>query len=577
MAEENTVIKTVENVDQLFSEIVVNGESHVSDRYVPPAIQPQETVPVSEEEEEEQQTQPAQATQGQDVHAVELNDILHDFVDPSTVQGLANEVSARTQADNLLQNSVNNIAGSVNVLQTTVGGLVEDVSTLQGSVNAINAKIPNQASSENQLADKNFVNSSISTNTANFLGTYTSLADIEAIQNPTNNDYAFLDTTDSAGNTVYKRYKYNATQNAWLFEYDLNNSSFTADQWATINSGLTQESVDEDIQEAIEEGLQALDDIPVGMITAYYGSSDPANGKWLICDGRDTTGTSIELETHYPSLYIFLGSTNVLPDFRNRAVMGANSDVTLGNISSVGDTQLAQLPKVTGTFRAQGWGSGSSGNVSGAITLTGRGEIDSGTSSASNYPKDFKFDSSNASASSDHLGNNPYTTDGEVRPANVRCNWIIKATSSTDTAPIPSSDIQTIEQYVDNGITSAFTWIDITNEFTVNLPTSNFTLNTVKYSPYLKQLKIVSTYSTTVSSGSTFSISLTYNGSRFVFASTSVVNFSMHLPDTATNGVGGFEPSYWFPSSTTIRVSVYNRNSGTNFSSGTKYTCIVYL
>ena len=54
-----------------------------------------------------------------------------------------------------------------------------------------------------------------------------------------NNDYAFVVTTDQAGNIVYKRYKYNGT--TWLFEYDLNNSSFTAAQWATINSGVTSQ------------------------------------------------------------------------------------------------------------------------------------------------------------------------------------------------------------------------------------------------------------------------------------------------------------------------------------------------
>ena len=35
-----------------------------------------------------------------------------------------------------------------------------------------------------------------------------------------------------------ERYKFNGT--AWEYEYDLNNSGFTADQWAAINSGITQ-------------------------------------------------------------------------------------------------------------------------------------------------------------------------------------------------------------------------------------------------------------------------------------------------------------------------------------------------
>ena len=106
----------------------------------------------------------------------------------------------------------------------------------QEDIADINSLIPSQASISNQLADKNFVNSSISTNTANFIGTFDSVEELEAYSGTlTNNDYAFVATTDSAGNTLYDRYKWNGSE--WLFEYELNNSSFTAAQWASINSG----------------------------------------------------------------------------------------------------------------------------------------------------------------------------------------------------------------------------------------------------------------------------------------------------------------------------------------------------
>lgn len=106
--------------------------------------------------------------------------------------------------------------------------------------NAITEKIPAEASSSNKLADKAFVNSSIATNTANFIGTFNSVAELEAYSGTvTNNDYAFVIVTDSAGNTAYDRYKYTTatTPASWVFEYELNNSSFTATQWAAINSG----------------------------------------------------------------------------------------------------------------------------------------------------------------------------------------------------------------------------------------------------------------------------------------------------------------------------------------------------
>ena len=132
---------------------------------------------------------------------------------------------------------------------------IGQISTNADDILAINDLIPVQATSENQLADKNFVNSSVSTNTANFIGTFNSLADLEAYSGVlTNNDYAFVISTDSAGNTVYNRYKYNGTE--WLFEYALNNSSFTANQWASVNSGITANDV-----ELIGTALQPNDNI----------------------------------------------------------------------------------------------------------------------------------------------------------------------------------------------------------------------------------------------------------------------------------------------------------------------------
>lgn len=131
-----------------------------------------------------------------------------------------------------------------------------DTFALESEITDINGKIPAQASTSNQLADKNFVNSSIATNTANFIGTFNSVADLEAYSGTvTNNDYAFVIGTDSAGNTTYNRYKYTTatTPASWIYEYTLNNSSFTAAQWATINSGATATDVAK-AQSAVQPG-----------------------------------------------------------------------------------------------------------------------------------------------------------------------------------------------------------------------------------------------------------------------------------------------------------------------------------
>ena len=64
---------------------------------------------------------------------------------------------------------------------------------------------------------------------------------------------------------------------------------------------------------------------PVGTIIPMYKKSSPSG--YLYCDGRDTTGTSEELSTHYPLLYAYLGS-NILPDYRECAIVGAEQNTT---------------------------------------------------------------------------------------------------------------------------------------------------------------------------------------------------------------------------------------------------------
>lgn len=180
-------------------------------------------------------------------------------------------------------NAINSGATSTNIGQ---------IATNTSAISTINGKIPSQASTSNQLADKNFVNSSIATNTANFIGTFNSVAELEAYSGTlTNNDYAFVETTDSAGNTLYDRYKYTTATNpaSWQFEYELNNSSFTSNQWAAINSGITSSDVT-----AIGTALQPNDNITqltnnAGYITSAAISSltdvdltNLSNGEGLI-------------------------------------------------------------------------------------------------------------------------------------------------------------------------------------------------------------------------------------------------------------------------------------------------------
>ena len=124
-------------------------------------------------------------------------------------------------------------------------------------IDLIENKIPAAASDQNQLADKQFVNSSIATATATYRGAYNLVSDLHltisateadvvialaaAIQTADNNDYCFVQVPVANDNPTeiarVDRYKYNGT--AWLMEYTLNNSGYTAAQWDALNSGIT--------------------------------------------------------------------------------------------------------------------------------------------------------------------------------------------------------------------------------------------------------------------------------------------------------------------------------------------------
>lgn len=178
---------------------------------------------------------------------------------------LQTETTNRENADGVLEQSIRDEETRATTEEGNLNTLIEAEESerisadeaLQLAIDTINGKIPAQATSSNQLADKEFVNSSIATNTANFIGTFDSLEELEAYTGTkTNNDYAFVIGQDSEGNTEYKRYKWTTaeTPNSWKYEFTLNNSSFTAEQWAAISSKITSSKV-----EAYDEHISDTD------------------------------------------------------------------------------------------------------------------------------------------------------------------------------------------------------------------------------------------------------------------------------------------------------------------------------
>lgn len=183
------------------------------------------------------------------------------------------ETSSRKEADNNLRSLIKVERAERIVAEEA---LDNSITKVESSLNNVVNLIPAQATTTNQLADKDFVNSSITSNTADFIGTFNSLEELKAYSGTVaTNDYAFVVTKDESGNTIYNRYKYNGS---WIFEYSLNNSSFTSEQWKAINSGITADIV------ALIKKFSFETVYPVGSIYTSTNATDPATlfgfGTW---------------------------------------------------------------------------------------------------------------------------------------------------------------------------------------------------------------------------------------------------------------------------------------------------------
>lgn len=196
--------------------------------------------------------------------------------------------------------------------------------------------VPNQASANNQLADKNFVNSSIATSTATFRGTYNVVTDLSLTINATEqevstalssvistadaNDYCYVQfpRTDAEPTVIvrYDRYKYNESTGTFAFEFSLNNSSFTASQWAAINSGAT------------EAGITASNNTTL-QINAEYAEIT----RFLAEKGISTSDTK---KISYLTEYIYNNKQDTLASYlKDASVDGNNLTITKGDNTQI--------------------------------------------------------------------------------------------------------------------------------------------------------------------------------------------------------------------------------------------------
>ena len=166
---------------------------------------------------------------------------------------------------------VENLDENYNHLNTTLTDLEDEVESNKGDINGnrsliqqIQNLIPSQADALNTLADRNFVNSTVQTNTANFRGSYSTWNDVPlnteeypedygGNKKPTQNDYiVVLDASGYPDKSLTGTWRFKFTGNwdiqsvmGWKPEYQVNREPLTSNQIAALNSNITSEKVEE--------------------------------------------------------------------------------------------------------------------------------------------------------------------------------------------------------------------------------------------------------------------------------------------------------------------------------------------
>lgn len=197
-------------------------------------------------------------------------------------------------------------------------------------------------------ATAQFVNSSIATATARFLGNY-SLTDLgltypatdsqieTALDGytfqsaPTNNDYVYVEIQNpqtTSVDDVVKRFKFNGTN--WLYEYTLNNSSFTAAEIAAIDSGVNSTKVGNYDTHISDTTIH----VTAADKTAWNGKQDAISDLSTIRSGAALGATSVQ-----PSDLATVATTGDYSDLLNAP--------TLAAVATSGDyTDLSNTPHI---------------------------------------------------------------------------------------------------------------------------------------------------------------------------------------------------------------------------------------
>ena len=278
-------------------------------------------------------------------------------------QNIDNEETRARGAEQTLQQNIDaenaRAEGAEQTLQDNIDAeqqRAEGVeSGLQDDIDTIKGKIPAAASPQNQLADKQFVNSSIQTNTAEFKGTFNSLAELQQVT-ANANDYGYVVSTDSSGNTVYSRYKY-VEGSGWVFEYNLNNSSFTAAEWAAIQSGITtllvQKLTDLPTYQALMQLIGTKQDVLHFDTQPTQNSTNPvqSGGVFEALGHKQDALTFDEVPTQYSRNPVISGSLyNIFQAINSLFPAAASSQNKLTDKQYVDQTVATAAPDFNGVY-----------------------------------------------------------------------------------------------------------------------------------------------------------------------------------------------------------------------------------
>lgn len=225
-----------------------------------------ESVLAQDIEEEKNRAEQAEASLTSAISQEQEQRILGDTtLDSKIDKEIQDRQSGDSQNSQAIQAEVTRAQEAESALQADIDAEENRAVQVEGQLStrltSIEEKIPNQASAVNQLADKEFVNSSIQQMAANrvtydaqgspfptreiLLSSQTYYHNGE-VYTPDEHDYALV-TADEGAPTPFTggQTRFEWTGSGWEYAYGINERPFTSEEWAAIESGITAEKVAE--------------------------------------------------------------------------------------------------------------------------------------------------------------------------------------------------------------------------------------------------------------------------------------------------------------------------------------------